>query len=97
MLTLLGTRIGVKGQDLAKEAPERLREAQALLKTERDKRPIVLAADGGIREHTVPDLRRAGAQAIVMGSLAFGAEHLAERMAWVHALPGPASATALHV
>jgi ribulose-phosphate 3-epimerase len=87
MLTLLGTRIGVKGQDLAEEAPDRLREAQILLATERKTRRIVLAADGGIREHTVPGLRRAGAETIVMGSLAFGAKDFAQRMAWVHALP----------
>lgn len=88
MLTLLGTRIGVKGQDLAAEAPDRLREAQALLALERRKRRIVLAADGGIREHTVPGLRRAGAETIVMGSLAFGAKDFDRRMAWVHSLPG---------
>jgi ribulose-phosphate 3-epimerase len=83
MLTLLGTRIGVKGQDLAAEAPSRLREAQVLLASERRKRRIVLAADGGIREHTVPILREAGAETIVMGSLAFGAPDLAQRMTWV--------------
>jgi ribulose-phosphate 3-epimerase len=47
----------------------------------------VLAADGGIREHTVPGLRRAGAETIVMGSLAFNAGNLADRMAWVRAQP----------
>jgi len=89
MLTLLGTRIGVKGQDLAEAAPDRLREAQAMLAPERGKRRVVLAADGGIREHTVPGLRRAGAETVVMGSLAFGAKDFGQRMAWVHALPGP--------
>jgi len=87
MLTLLGTRIGVKGQDLAAEAQPRLREAQVLLATERQTRRIVLAADGGIREHTVPGLRQAGAETIVMGSLAFGAPDFERRMAWVRALP----------
>jgi len=88
MLTLLGTRIGVKGQDLAEAAPDRLREAQAMLAPERGERRVILAADGGIREHTVPSLRRAGAETIVMGSLAFGAKDFGQRMAWVHALPG---------
>ena len=87
MLTLLGTRIGVKGQDLAAEAPDRLREAEKMLVSGRAERRIILAADGGIREHTVPELRRAGAQTIVMGSLAFGAKDLGQRMAWVHGLP----------
>ncbi|HVT53250.1 MAG TPA: hypothetical protein VHE77_16830, partial [Dongiaceae bacterium] len=88
MLTLLGTRIGIKGVDLAAEAPDRLREAQALLAPERGQRRILLAADGGIREHTVPRLRAAGAETIVMGSLAFGASDLIQRMASIHALPG---------
>src|SRR6202000_3067649 len=79
MLTLLGTRIGVKGQNLAPEALDRLREAAALLAPERRKRRVLLAADGGIRENTVPDLHRAGAETIVMGSLAFGAGAFAQR------------------
>ena len=37
---------------------------------------VVLAADGGIREHTVPLLREAGAETVVLGSLAFGAPNL---------------------
>jgi ribulose-phosphate 3-epimerase len=90
MLTLLGTRIGVKGQDLAAEAPDRLREARQMLAAERAHRRVVLAADGGIREHTVPALRQAGAETIVMGSLAFGAKDFAARMAWVHGLPAGA-------
>lgn len=85
MLTLLGTRIGVKGQDLDAQAGDRLREARSLIADRAGGRRIVLAADGGIREHTVPGLRAAGAQTIVMGSLAFGASDLASRMAWVRA------------
>lgn len=85
MLTLLGTRIGVKGQDLDPAACDRLREARALIGRRTGEGRIVLAADGGIREHTVPSLRAAGAETIVMGSLAFGAKDLPARMAWVHA------------
>ena len=48
-------------------------------------RRVLLAADGAIREHTVPGLRRAGADAVVMGSLAFEAKDLPGRMAWIHA------------
>ncbi len=84
MLTLLGTRIGVKGQGLDEEAPKRISEARALVASA-GKRTIV-AADGGIREHTVPLLRAAGAETIVMGSLAFGAPDLAVRMDWVRGL-----------
>ena len=87
MLTLLGTRIGIKGQDLDAEAEPRLREAHTLIAETAPGRRVVLAADGGIREHTVPRLRKAGAETIVMGSLAFGAKDFAERMAWVRAMP----------
>jgi ribulose-phosphate 3-epimerase len=90
MLTLLGTEIGVKGQGLDAKAEPRLREACALIAARNAKHRVVLAADGGIREHTVPGLRRAGAETIVMGSLAFGAADLAGRMAWVRSMPGEA-------
>ncbi|MEW9807636.1 ribulose-phosphate 3-epimerase [Mesorhizobium sp. ZMM04-5] len=83
-LTLLGTAIGVKGQGLDPAATERLRDAARLIG--QAGRRIVLAADGGIRENTVPVLRAAGAETVVMGSLAFGAENLADRMRWLHAL-----------
>lgn len=83
-LTLLGTAIGVKGQGLNPGAPARLHEAGALIAD--TGRRIVLAADGGIRDTTVPLLRAAGAQTVVLGSLAFGAPDLAERMRWLHRL-----------
>ena len=86
MLTLLGTRLGVKGQSLAPEAPARLRAAQALVAAQAGGRRVVLAADGGIREVTVPVLRGAGAQTVVMGSLAFGAPDFAARVAWARGL-----------
>lgn len=83
-LTLLGTAIGVKGQGLDPTAGSRLQEAKALISN--SNRNIVLAADGGIRDTTVPLLHAAGAETVVMGSLAFGAPDLAARMAWLHAL-----------
>jgi len=84
MLTLLGTAIGVKGQGLDPTATARLQEAGSLITAAG--RRIVLAADGGIRDTTVPLLRGAGAETVVMGSLAFGAPDLAERMRWLHGL-----------
>jgi ribulose-phosphate 3-epimerase len=84
MLTLLGTAIGVKGQGLNPAATGRLQEAGRLIAG--TGRRIVLAADGGIRDTTVPLLRVAGAETVVMGSLAFGAPDLAERMRWLHDL-----------
>lgn len=83
-LTLLGTAIGVKGQGLDPTATARLQEAAGYIA--QSGRRIVLAADGGIRENTVSLLRKAGAETVVMGSLAFGAPDLAARMSWLHAL-----------
>lgn len=86
-LTLLGTRMGIKGVGLDEQAGPRLRQATEMIASKKSPHRIVLAADGGIRENTVPGLRRAGAETIVMGSLAFGATDLDARMAWVHAQP----------
>jgi ribulose-phosphate 3-epimerase len=86
-LTLLGTAIGVKGQGLDPKACDRLRETKKLIADATPGRRIILAADGGIRENTVPDLRKAGAETVVMGSLAFGAPDLAARMTWLRGLP----------
>ncbi len=82
-LTLLGTAIGVKGQGLDPTATARLTEARSLVAAANLPKRLVVAADGGIREHTVPVLREAGAETVVLGSLAFGAPDLAERMAWL--------------
>lgn len=84
MLTLLGTAIGVKGQGLDPTATTRLQTAAALIRA--TGRRIVLAADGGIRDTTVPLLRAAGAETVVLGSLAFGAPDLGARMAWLRGL-----------
>ena len=85
-LTLLGTAIGVKGQELDRKACDRLGEARKLIEKQNGAGRIVLAADGGIRENTVPLLRGAGAETVVLGSLAFGAANLEERMAWLRGL-----------
>ena len=85
-LTLLGTAIGVKGQGLDASACDRLREAYSMITAANLPQRIILAADGGIREHTVPELRMATAETVVLGSLAFGAPDLAARIAWLKAL-----------
>lgn len=85
-VTLLGTAIGVKGQGLNAKATERLGAAKKLIAETRPPHRIVLAADGGIREQTVPQLKQAGAETVVLGSLAFGAPDLDARMKWLHSL-----------
>jgi ribulose-phosphate 3-epimerase len=83
-VTLLGTPIGIKGVGLADNACDRLIAARKLLREAGREAEVVLAADGGIRDETVPRLRAAGAETVVLGSLAFGAPDLAQRMAWLH-------------
>lgn len=85
-ITLLGTAIGVKGKGLHENALDRLREARELIARRASGRRVVLVADGGIRHETVPKLRAAGADAVVLGSLAFGDPDLPARMAWLAAL-----------
>lgn len=85
-LTLLGTRIGVKGQGLDPSATDRLGQARALIAARANPARCVLAADGGIREETVPRLFAAGAETVVMGSLAYGAPDLSARIAWLRGL-----------
>lgn len=84
-LTLLGTSIGVKGKGLHERALERLGEARALVREAGVDHRIVVVADGGIRHETVPRLRAAGAEAVVLGSLAFGDADLDARMQWLAA------------
>ncbi len=85
-LTLLGTRIGVKGQGLDPTAPARLQQAAGLIAGRANRARCVLAADGGIREETVPRLVSAGAETVVLGSLAYGAPDLPARIQWLHGL-----------
>jgi ribulose-phosphate 3-epimerase len=82
LVILLGTEVGVKGYDLAPTAYDRLREARALLR-EHAKHKVRLVADGAIRTHTVPQLRSAGADAIVPGSLVFQSQDLQATFGWL--------------
>ena len=86
MVTLLGTAIGVKGQGLSETAPGRIGGMRRRLADAALRNRQLVAADGGIRDNTVPRLVASGAQTVVMGSLAFGDSNLARRMAWLHNL-----------
>jgi ribulose-phosphate 3-epimerase len=85
-VTLLGTAIGIKGVGLDPRATGRLTAARALIAAAQLPHRVVLASDGGNREQTLPLLRQAGAETVVLGSLAFGAPSLKARMDWVHGL-----------
>lgn len=79
----MGTQVGIKGVDLAPEACERIKAIRKLLYRHPDVR---VYADGGIREHTVPQLREAGADAVVPGSLLFSAPDRGRVGEWIKAL-----------
>jgi ribulose-phosphate 3-epimerase len=85
-LTLLGTAIGVKGQSLDPAACDRLGEARRMIAAAGVGHRIVLAADGGIRENTVPELRKAGAAKASEPRTTVSAPDLATRMAWLKGL-----------
>ncbi len=53
---------------------------------------VKVFADGGIRENTVPELRAAGADGVVAGSLAFKSANLEETFQWLHGLKMKAGA-----
>lgn len=84
LVTIVGTPMGVKGYPgVHPSVPEKIRAARALVR-ERGL-AIEIEVDGGIRRHTVPALREAGADWIVPGSLMFG-EDPAEMRRWLAGL-----------
>ncbi len=89
LVLLMGTRLGVKGQDLAPEAFDRISRLRRLIRESGNEQRVKIFADGGIRRHTVPGLRQAGADGIVPGSLVFGSPDLLETISWLHGLAGP--------
>ena len=86
IVTLLGTAIGVKGQGLSETAPGRIAEMRRRVAASGARHRQIVAADGGIRDNTVPTLVAHGAETVVLGSLAFGAPDLGARISWLHGL-----------
>lgn len=89
LITLMGTEIGLKGQSLSEQACSRISATRRLVEEYGYGGRIKIAADGGIRSHTVPDLRAAGADTAVMGSLAYGSRDLEQTFQWLWSLQGP--------
>jgi len=89
LVTMMGTRIGIKGQGLAEQACPRIRALRHLLHAYGYTDTIKIAADGGIRMQTVPALRAAGADTVVMGSLAYNSTDLHQTFSWLRSLPEP--------
>jgi ribulose-phosphate 3-epimerase len=91
LVLMMGTRLGVKGQELDAAACDRIRILRRLLHQHGVADRVRIFADGGIRRHTVPTLRAAGADGIVPGSLVFSSPDLVATIAWLHGLPTPAA------
>jgi ribulose-phosphate 3-epimerase len=89
LVVMMGTRLGIKGQDLDPTTCERIRFLRQLLTQYGVRDHIRIFADGGIRQHTVPALRAAGADGIVPGSLVFGSSDLAATIATLHKRSAP--------
>jgi ribulose-phosphate 3-epimerase len=77
---VMGTVMGAKGLDLDPRALDKIRAIKGL------QAKVRVFADGGIREHTVPLLRDAGADGIVPGSLICGSGDVAGTRAWLKSL-----------
>jgi ribulose-phosphate 3-epimerase len=80
-VVVMGTALGVKGLDPDGRTLERLGAARRLAGP-----GVRVVADGGIRQHTVPLLRGAGADGIVPGSLVCKAEDPSATAAWLRSL-----------
>jgi ribulose-phosphate 3-epimerase len=86
LVLLMGTALGIKGQELSPLACQRIQTMQYLLQENGFAGKIKIAADGGIRQHTIPALRSAGADLVVAGSLIFKSEDLPQTIAWLHSI-----------
>jgi ribulose-phosphate 3-epimerase len=89
LVLMMGTPLGVKGVDLAPSACDRIQAMRGILR-DLGREQVKVGADGGLRRHTVPALRAAGADLITPGSLIFGSPSLDEVFDWLWSLPGPA-------
>ena len=87
LFLIMGTPMGVKGVEPSRFAYSRLSLLRRLIDENGCKDRVKIAADGGIREHTVPELRLNGADLIIAGSLVFNSQDLQSTFAWLHNLP----------
>ena len=86
LVLMMGTPMGVKGVEPSGLAFDRLRRMKRCVQEAGFGDRIKVAADGGIRTHTVPELRRAGADIVIAGSLVFKSAILMDTFGWLHGL-----------
>lgn len=81
-LLVMGTEIGIKGQGLHPNTPQRIASILELC-SQAGRRPEIVV-DGGIRRETVPLLAQSGADGVVPGSLVFGEPDPCAALNWIH-------------
>jgi ribulose-phosphate 3-epimerase len=86
LVLMMGTPMGIKGVEPSRMAFSRLQRMKQLVLEAGFQDTVKVAADGGIRTHTVPELRRHGADLIIAGSLAFKSKNLDETFGWLREL-----------
>ncbi len=86
LVTLMGTKLGIKGIDLDPSQLGRITTMREMLTARALTDRIKIANDGGNRRHTIPAMRAAGVDAVVPGSLIFGSSDLNETFNWLHGL-----------
>lgn len=86
LVLMMGTRLGIKGVGLDLRAYERLCTVRAKIASRGLGDRIIVSADGGIRDETVPKLYAAGADMVTPGSLVFKSADLEETVRWARSL-----------
>lgn len=87
LVLLLNTPLGTKGAlQLSEHALSRIQQLHVLLQEAGVRDRVRIEADGAIRRHTVPDLRKAGADVVVPGSLAFAEPDTVAVFEWMRSL-----------
>ncbi len=86
LVLMMGTPMGVKGVKPSSHIYDRVRKMKSLIFQEGLDKQVKVFADGGIREHTVPKLRSAGADGVIAGSIVFKSTNLDETFNWLHEL-----------
>ncbi len=86
LILVMGTPMGVKGVKPSKFVYDRVRRIKAMVQRNGLSDQIRVFADGGIRDNTVPQLRAAGADGVIAGSLVFKSTDLRQTFDWLHNL-----------
>lgn len=79
LINVMATPIGIKGVDPEPVVYDKIAQLRRMTSAR-------IMIDGGIREHTVPRFRQAGADGIVPGSLLFGSPDPAGTASWLRSL-----------